>query len=469
MMVNPFSFRGALARLPHFLWIVPLLAAPHAYVWLVAKWKGFPIEFDSLQFWIYPLRSLISDAHGLVAMGNIPASARIVLPNLLLIVGFAVLVLQAWAILALSYQRALDARVDAWIAAAAIAPIIQVPAVLFLSLIAHGDVAEEPPIEAADRRRVMSAWSGGLIGLIAGLALTLAAVSTSALVFGTYGYGIFLIAPLLMGAVTGFFANHRSDLTESETNRLVIATTFFGGIVLVATAIEGIGCLIMAAPLGIGMAWVGGKLGRAMARSGRYGGGQMASSIAILPIVFAIEAVFPPSVRFDTMQTIAVQAPPARVWKAIVQMETIDEPLSLLHKVGIAYPIRGRVFGAGVGALRYGDFSTGVAVERVTQWQENRKLAFVVLKDIPGLRELSPYAHVHAPHVQGYFTTRETSFELVPQDGFTLIVERTSHDLKLDPALYWLPFARYMVDTNNARVLRHIKRQAERSVVAAKN
>lgn len=44
--------------------------------------------------------------------------------------------------------------------------------------------------------------------------------------------------------------------------------------------------------------------------------------------------------------------------------------------------------------------------------------------------------------------------------------ERTSHELKLDPALYWLPFARLMVDTNNSRVLRHIKRQSENSLVA---
>ena len=120
-----------------------------------------------------------------------------------------------------------------------------------------------------------------------------------------------------------------------------------------------------------------------------------------------------------------------------------------------------------VRTLRYGDFSTGTAIERVTEWEVNRKLAFVVLKDIPGLRELSPYRHVHAPHVHGYFTTRETSFELIPRaGGITEIVERTSHQLKLDPALYWLPFARHMVDTNNARVLRHIKAQAERSLVA---
>jgi hypothetical protein len=43
------------------------------------------------------------------------------------------------------------------------------------------------------------------------------------------------------------------------------------------------------------------------------------------------------------------------------------------------------------------------------------------------------------------------------------IVERTSHELKLDPVFYWLPLARAMVHENNARVLAHIRDQAERS------
>ena len=50
--------------------------------------------------------------------------------------------------------------------------------------------------------------------------------------------------------------------------------------------------------------------------------------------------------------------------------------------------------------------------------------------------------------------------------GRTEIVERTSHQLKLDPVFYWLPLARWIVHENNARVLGHIKRQAEGSRVA---
>jgi hypothetical protein len=92
----------------------------------------------------------------------------------------------------------------------------------------------------------------------------------------------------------------------------------------------------------------------------------------------------------------------------------------------------------------------------------NRKLGFVVVRDIPGMRELSPYEHVHAPHVIGYFRTISTSFELVRRsDGGTDIVERTSHELRLDPVAYWLPMARWIVHQNNARVLEHIRSHAE--------
>jgi hypothetical protein len=87
----------------------------------------------------------------------------------------------------------------------------------------------------------------------------------------------------------------------------------------------------------------------------------------------------------------------------------------------------------------------------------------VVVRDIPGMRELSPYEHVHAPHVIGYFRTTYTSFELVPRsDGGTDIVEHTSHELRLDPVPYWLPMARWIVRQNNARVLEHIRAHAER-------
>ena len=61
------------------------------------------------------------------------------------------------------------------------------------------------------------------------------------------------------------------------------------------------------------------------------------------------------------------------------------------------------------------------------------------------------------------FLTNLTSFELVPlPGGRTQLVERTSHELRLEPILYWMPMARWVIDHNNARVLDYIRRSAEK-------
>jgi hypothetical protein len=300
--------------------------------------------------------------------------------------------------------------------------------------------------------------------LLAGVGLTLLAVAISTLVFGVYGYGLFVVSPFVIGAITAYFANRKTDIGGGPTARLVTGATALGGLSLIAFALEGVICIVLASPIGLGAALIGGLLGRAIAVSTRRSAGQAVSSFALLPMVFALESVLPPSASFDTIQTIEINAPPESVWRSIIRMDTMDEPLALPFRLGVAYPLRGEVSGEGVGAVRHGEFSTGTAVERVTEWLPNRKLAFVVVDDVPAMHELSPYQHVHAPHAVGYFRTSLTSFELMPRPGGgTNVVERTSHELRLDPVFYWLPMARWIVHENNARVLAHLQHQAERS------
>jgi hypothetical protein len=115
-----------------------------------------------------------------------------------------------------------------------------------------------------------------------------------------------------------------------------------------------------------------------------------------------------------------------------------------------------------VGTTRHGVFSTGIAIERVTVWERDRQIAFVVLSEPPSMRELSPYRRIDTPHVKGYFTTAGGSFRLLPiGDGRTRLIERTTHSLSLGPTSYWLPLARWVVRQNHARVLTHIKGEAE--------
>jgi hypothetical protein len=303
------------------------------------------------------------------------------------------------------------------------------------------------------------------VGGLAGVGLTLVAVALGTLVFGTYGYSLFLLMPFVVGTISGYLANFRGDIGGRQTAWAVAIAVGFGSLTLVAVAVEGLICIVMAAPLGLGMALIGGVLGRAMALQARRPAGQTLPCLALLPLMFSIENVLPPVAHFDTDQTIAVAAPPDVVWRSILSTDPIEGPLALPFRLGVAYPLRGEVRGEGVGVERIGEFSTGTAIERVTEWVPNQKLAFVIVRDIPGMRELSPYEHVHAPHVIGYFRTNSTSFELVRRsDAGTDIVVRTSHELRLDPVPYWLPMARWIVRQNNARVLEHIRSHAEQSV-----
>jgi uncharacterized membrane protein YhaH (DUF805 family) len=450
-MFSFFAFEGKIRPLPYALWSLGVFFSQHLAVMVVSGAQDHRLAAEWL-FYLMPLRSLVTLERA---------------SSITLIAALAYLLIAAWALAALAFRRAADADLSEGIAVFAIAPIIQVPAILFLCFAPSRSAQNRPPV-AGDAGAESREWAAAAQGVVAGMALTLFAVAVGALVFGTYGFGMFIASPFVIGATTAYFANRKIDLGGSRTAVLVAGAAALGSIALVMAALEGIVCIVLASPLGLGAALIGGLLGRAIALSTRRSPAQTLSAFALLPLVFALESVLATTTSFDSYQTIEVDAPPAAVWNAIVRMETIDAPPALPFRLGVAYPLGGEFLGEGVGAMRRGEFSTGTAVERVTEWVPNRKLAFVVVTDVPAMRELSPYRHVHAPHVVGYFRTTYTSFELAPRsDGGTEIIERTSHELKLEPALYWLPMARWIVHENNARVLAHIRRQAERSVQAA--
>jgi uncharacterized membrane protein YhaH (DUF805 family) len=454
-MSSLFSFKGKIRPLPYALLSLALFGSQYLLIAGVLRTFGQPLEPDPW-FLVVPLRSL--SLRPIVMFDRSAGFVEILV--------LAYFLIAAWALSSLAFRRAADAGVSEWIAAYAFVPLIQFPVILFLCLVpSHRQVGAQ----TAEAVAAEPTWVPAAQGVIAGIGLTLFAVAVGALVFRTYGFGMFVISPFVVGAATAYFANRQAEIDATRTVQLVLCATALGGIALIGFALEGAVCIVMAAPLGVLAALAGGALGRGIALSTKRSPAHTVSAVALLPLVFALERAFPPATSFDTTETVAVEAPPAVVWKAIVQMAPIDAPPALPFRLGVAYPLRGEIIGQGVGAVRRGEFSTGTAIEQVTEWIAPRKLTFVVLDDVPSMRELSPYEHVHAPHVAGYFRTTSTSFELLPREGGgTEIVERTSHQLKLDPVLYWLPLARWMVHVNNARVLAHIRSQAERSFRAGK-
>jgi len=440
-----FAFKGRTGRLTYVAAALAVFFAQHLIV-LAAFGLSDQALAPDWRFLVTPFGSL---AHLQPA------------PPFIALVGVALMLLAAWVLAVLSFRRAADAGLPGWIAAAAIAPVVQIPAILFLCMAsARPEVALSEG--AADPSPHFGWWSTSAQGVLAGTAVTVVAVALGALVFGAYGYGMFVVSPFVIGATTAFLANRTDDIGRARTLRLVGGALLLGGVALFFVALEGAVCVVLAFPLALGVAWVGGLCGRAIALAGRKRASNSLMGVALLPLVFASEAALPPSTHFDDTASIEVAASPSTLWRSVIHMDTIETPPALPFRLGVAYPERGEVIGQGVGATRHGYFSTGMATERVTEWAPGRVLAFDILTDPPTLREMSPYRHVHAPHVKGYFRTEHARITLTPlANGHTRLALATTHTLQLEPVLYWLPLTRWVIHENKIRVLTQMARQAE--------
>jgi general stress protein CsbA len=300
-----------------------------------------------------------------------------------------------------------------------------------------------------------------IAGTLAGVGIILLAVLISALVFRAYGWGLFVFTPFVVGLTTGYLVNRRELQTTKTTNGLVLLAAALGCLGLIMFALEGLICLILASPLAALLAIFGGSLGRSAARLGKEPSGPL-YCVALLPLMFAADAISPPDALMLTDESIVINASTSRVWQAVLSDDPIREPPTLVGRLGLAYPKRSRLDGARVGATRSGYFSTGVAREKVTEWQADRSLGFVVLEQPPAMTEMSPYRHVNAPHVNGYFETGETRFELDPLGAYrTKLTILAAHRLRIDPIVYWEPIARWAARSNTRRVLRDLKVKAE--------
>lgn len=417
-----------------------LVLSQHAAVILAFHAMGRPLTADA-NFWFLPLRRL-------TLIPDLPAWAAAV--------AFTFSLLVAWALAALSFRRARWSGRGYVVAALSVVPGAQLFAIALLALLPRSN-RERPadPPAGVEVAHIIQ-------GVLAGVALIVAAVLVSAVTFGAYGWGLFVMTPLLVGMTTGYLANRRSLLPPGRTAVVVLGAAALGTVALVMFALEGVFCIVLVAPLGALMAIVGGSIGRAVAGVGRSRERPL-MCVALLPALFALEAAMPPSVPIESTASIDIAASPAAVWSALTSDEAIASSPGLVGAIGLAFPTRAYLTGTGVGALRLSIFSTGIARERVTEWLPQRRLAFVVLRQPPAMEEMSPYRRVHAPHVYGYFETGRTRFSLVPMPGGgTRLIVASQHILRLDPALYWEPLARLAISLNVQRVLEDIRSKALR-------
>jgi len=366
-----------------------------------------------------------------------------------------------WIGVSMSMRRAADAGQSPWIALLFFVPAVNFILMGWLSLLPSKSRVQwpgEPPPPAVDDR-----LKSAMLGVAASLGIALVSVGIAVYLRRSYSTGLFLGVPFTIGYISSYIYNRGHERPAGQSLVLALASVSIAAGALILFALEGSICTIMALPIALAIALPGAVLGRAVARGGVHGamGGGMA---LVVPVFLGVEPRPAPPVH-GVVTVVEIAAPPEVVWPHVVSFPDLTPPTELLFRAGVAAPLRARIDGRGVGAIRYCDFTTGSFVEPITAWDENRLLAFDITAQALPMKELSPYPGVHPPHLDGYFRATHGEFRLTRlPGGRTRLEGRTAYVVDMFPQLYWTVPARAIVTAIHARVLHHIQSLAEEEI-----
>jgi hypothetical protein len=370
-----------------------------------------------------------------------------------------------WIAISMSVRRAADAGASPWTGLAVLIPIINLLVMLALCLAPSrpGDRWAMRSSPTSDEQRAKSAAIGVGISLIIGAVMLLVSVY----LFQIYGASLFLGTPILMGAAAGYMHNREHPRGFGASAGVGLASILFAGLALLLFALEGLICVAMAAPLFVPLGVAGGVIGKVIAEATRRPARELTAAVLVLPLLAGVEALAARSSEYVVTSAVEIEAPPEVVWENVIDFPELTETPAWYFRFGIACPQRARIVGTGVGATRYCEFTTGAFVEPITVWEAPRRLAFDVTEQPAPMFELSPYRHVHPPHLDGYLRSDRGEFLLVPlEGGRTRLEGRTWYEFHMFPQSYWTIWSDWLIHRIHERVLRHVKALSERRAVA---
>jgi len=297
-------------------------------------------------------------------------------------------------------------------------------------------------------------------------ALAVGATFLGAKVMRDYGWGLFIGMPFFVGMTSAILHGYRTPRTFGQCVRIALGTCVLSAALMIGVAIEGAGCLIMLMPLALPIAALGAACGYSIQARPERGYGEMntlwATSL-MLPAMIVGEASMPrgaPAV-FAVTTVVEVDAPPEKVWPNVIEFGEITTPPEMIFRAGVAYPLRARIDGRGVGAVRYCEFSTGAFVEPIDTWNEPRLLKFTVTHNPPPMREWSPWS-IRPPHLDNFLVSHGGQFALTPlPGGRTRLAGTTWYEHRMWPQTYWRWWSDFLIHRIHSRVLEHVKRLSQ--------
>ena len=368
-----------------------------------------------------------------------------------------------WIAITMSVRRAADSGSSPWMGLLVLVPLVNL--MFMLAMCCAAPVATSEGWSPYHQRPHVSSYERAKSAVFAlGISLMIGAVMmiVSIYLMESYGGSLFLGAPLLMGVVASYLSNRDSPRSYWSSVGLGLVSVLVGALALLLFAVEGLICVVMAIPLMLPLGALGGLMGKAIADSTRRPAQELMGVILVLPMLAVAEAQLHSGTEYVVMTAVKIDAPPEVVWQHVVEFADLPPPRQWYFRAGIACPERARIVGEGIGATRYCEFTTGTFVEPITVWEPARRLAFDVTDQPAPMSELSPYRHVHPPHLDGYLRSNRGEFLLIARpDGRTCLEGRTWYEFDMFPQSYWTLWSHLFIHRIHDRVLLHIKELAE--------
>ena len=365
-----------------------------------------------------------------------------------------------WIAISMSVRRAADANLSPWCGLLVIVPLVSLVWMVVMCFVPHSPRAEWKQTREAETQEGQS--RDAVLALAASLVAGGCMLAISAYGLESYGGSLFIGTPLLMGMLASYLFNHRQPRGYWLSIGLGVVAVCCGAMAMLLFALEGFICIAMALPILAPLGLLGGLLGKMIADTTRRPIHELMSVALLLPCLAWVESRVAPSPEFEVVSTVEIDAPPEVVWKHVIQFPELPPPTEWYFRLGIACPQRARIVGEGVGAVRHCEFTTGVFVEPITVWEPGRRLAFDVAEQPEPMFELTPYRHVHPPHLEGALRSNRGEFRLLElPNGRTRLEGSTWYQIDMLPQSYWTLWSHDLIHRIHLRVLEHVKKHAQ--------
>lgn len=365
-----------------------------------------------------------------------------------------------WIALSMSIRRAVDAGHRAAFGLLVLVPVGNLATMLYLAARPTDPLSTWVP--PGSKQPHAALLRPALVGVAVGVGVLFALFPI--LVYGAKDYSLllFLVMPLLSSTAAAYAFNRPFGFSLGASIAVAELNVAIGSLALLLFALEGVLCIAMALPLMAVTAVLGGVLGHVLASQAAMRRRDWLAVLLLLPVLMGAEHWVPPPPSREVVTGVEIDAPPEVVWRHVVSFGEIVAPPAWYFAAGIAYPVRARIEGQGVGAVRYCEFSTGAFVEPITVWDPPRRLAFDVSAQPPPMRELSPWGEIAAPHLEDTLRSRRGEFRLVAlADGRTRLEGSTWYTLDMGPQAWWTLWSDALIHRIHARVLDHIRTLSE--------